>query len=70
MDIEQLPPNKPNFLLIVLMSVGVLLLLFVVAYFTVRWDGQHLTFRHHSAEPHSQVIMPREAGSLPGLLSA
>jgi hypothetical protein len=58
MDIEQLPPNKPNFLLVVLLSLAVLFVFFIVAYFTVRWDGQHLVFRHHSAEPHSGLVLP------------
>ena len=58
MDIEQLPPNKPNFLLILILFGVAILVIFVVAYFFVDFDGKHLTFRHHSAHPTSQLIVP------------
>jgi hypothetical protein len=32
--------------------------IFVVAYFFVDFDGKHLTFRHHSSHPTSQLIVP------------
>jgi hypothetical protein len=31
----------------------------VLAYFFVSFDGKHLTFRHHSAHPTSQLVMPQ-----------
>jgi hypothetical protein len=58
MEIEQLPPNKPNFLLILILFGVAILVIFVVAYFFVDFDGKHLTFRHHSAHPTSQFIVP------------
>jgi hypothetical protein len=58
MDIEQLPPNKPNFLLVVILSGVVLIAIFILAYFFVSFDGNHLTFRHHSAHPTSQLVLP------------
>jgi hypothetical protein len=58
MDINQYPPNKPNFGLVVALAGATLLLIFVVAYFFVRIEGNHLVFKHHSREPHSQLILP------------
>ena len=58
MELEQLPPNKPNFLLILILFGVSILVIFVVAYFFVDFDGKHLTFRHHSAHPTSQLIVP------------
>jgi hypothetical protein len=57
MDIEQLPPNKPNFGLIVALFCATLLILFVFAYFFVRIEGNHLVFKHHNSEPHSQLLI-------------
>ncbi len=58
MEIEQLPPHKPNFLLILILFVVAILVIFVVAYFFVDFDGKHLTFRHHTAHHTSQLIVP------------
>jgi hypothetical protein len=58
MEIEQLPPKKPNFLLIVVLSSVALVLLFILAYLFVDFDGRHLTFRHHQAHPTSQLVLP------------
>jgi hypothetical protein len=58
MEIEQHAPNKPNFLLVVLLSGAVLVLLFILAYFFIDFDGNHLTFRHHVAHPTSQLLLP------------
>jgi hypothetical protein len=57
MRLEQLPPNKPNFGLIVALFCATLLVLFVFAYFFVRIEGNHLVFKHHSGEPHSQLLI-------------
>jgi hypothetical protein len=66
MEIEQLPPKQPNFLLILVLASVTLLLLFVLAYLFVDFDGGHLTFHHH-AHPTSQLVLP--ANSTPGSLA-
>jgi hypothetical protein len=58
MEIEQVSPKKPNFLLILILFCVALLLLFVVAYFFIDFDGKHLTFRHHAAHPTSRLVLP------------
>ena len=58
MEIEQLPPKQPNFLLVVLLSGAVLVVLFILAYLFVDFNGHHLTFRHHQAHPTSQLVLP------------
>lgn len=61
MEIEQRPPNQPNFLLIVLLFGGALIVIFILAILFVRFDGKHLTFRHHGAHPTSQLVLPNTA---------
>jgi hypothetical protein len=55
MDIEQLPPNKPNFAMVLAVFCVTILVVFLVALLFVRVDGGHLTFRHHRAHPNSQL---------------
>jgi hypothetical protein len=55
MEIEQTRPNGPNFLLIVGLFCVTILVIFVLALLFVHFDGKHLTFRHHSAHPTSQL---------------
>jgi hypothetical protein len=62
MEIEQLPPKQPNFLLVVILFGVTLLVVFVLAYLFVSFDGKHLTFHHHHAHPTSQLILPTHAG--------
>jgi hypothetical protein len=57
-DIEQVRPNKPNFLLVVLLSGATLVVLFVIAYFVLHWSGSRLVPKHHSKEPTSQLVLP------------
>jgi hypothetical protein len=59
MELEQRPPNGPNFLLIVGLFCATILVIFVLAYFFVDFDGSHLTFKHHSQHPTSQLQRPR-----------
>jgi hypothetical protein len=61
MEIEQLPPKQPNFLLVVILFGVTLLVIFVLAWLFVSFDGKHLTFRHHRAHPTSQLILPIHA---------
>ncbi len=58
MEIEQLPPKKPNFLLVVALSAVALVVLFILAYLFVDFDGRHLTFRHHQRAPHLAARPP------------
>jgi hypothetical protein len=58
MELEQTRPNKPNFLLILVLFCVTILIIFVLAYFFVDFEGGHLTFRHHRAHPTSQLILP------------
>jgi hypothetical protein len=57
-DIEQISPKQPNFGLVVGLSCATLLIIFVLALFFVHFDGKHLTFRHHTAHPTSQLVFP------------
>jgi hypothetical protein len=58
MDIEQLPPNKPRFGLVVILFAVTILIVFVVAYFTLDWDGKRLVPHNYSKHPVSGVVMP------------
>jgi NADH:ubiquinone oxidoreductase subunit 6 (subunit J) len=58
MNIEQLPPNKPNFLLILYVFCGALVVIFVFALIFLHWDGKHLTFRHTHTQPTSYLSAP------------
>jgi hypothetical protein len=69
MEIEQHAPNGPNFLLVVLLACGTILVIFVLALFFVHFDGKHLTFRHHSAHPTSQLVLPAPVQTAPVTLA-
>ena len=58
MEIEQLNPKRPNFLLIVILFAATILVLFVLALLFLSFDGKHLVFRHHGAHPTSQLVLP------------
>jgi len=58
MEIEQLPPHQPNFLLVVILSGVALIVIFILAILFIGFDGKHLTFRHHRAHPTSQLVLP------------
>jgi hypothetical protein len=64
MEIEQLPPKQPNFLLIVVLSCITLLVLFVLAYLFIDFDGGRLTFPHHHAHPTAQLALPAPSSML------
>ncbi|HSY34323.1 MAG TPA: hypothetical protein VK814_01100 [Acidobacteriaceae bacterium] len=63
MEIEQRPPNQPNFLLVVILFGVALIVIFILAWLFIRFDGKHLTFRHHPAHPTSQLILPAPSTS-------
>jgi hypothetical protein len=57
-DFEETRPNEPNFLLVVGLFCATILIVFVVAYAFVDFEGGHLTFRHHRAHPTSELRLP------------
>ena len=58
MQIEQYPPNKPNFLLVVLLACAVLLIFFVLAYFFIDFEGGHIKIRRRHVNPNAWLILP------------
>jgi hypothetical protein len=58
MDIEQKYPNKPNFGLVVALACVTAVVIFGLALAFLEVDNGHLTFKHHSAHPTSQLVMP------------
>jgi len=58
LQIEQYPPNKPNFLLVVLLACAVLLVFFVLAYFFIDFEGGHIKIRRRHVNPNAWLIPP------------
>lgn len=58
MQIEQYPPNKPKFLLVVVLAGVTLLLILVLAYFFIDFEGGHIHFRYRHANPNAQLLAP------------
>jgi hypothetical protein len=60
MEIEQLPPKRPNFLLIVVLSSAFMLVVFGLALAFVHFDGRHLHFgdRHNRDQAHAILLPP------------
>ena len=64
--IEQQPPNKPSFLLVVLLSGAALIVIFIVAWTILRWGGgARFLNKSHRNVPTSQLIVPAIARPLP-----
>jgi hypothetical protein len=61
--LEQEPPEKPNFLLIVLLFGATIIAVFVVVYFVLHWEGTRLVPKHHTRNPTSQLVLPAPARS-------
>ncbi len=57
MKIEQLPPNQPSFLTVVLLFAAALIVILILAIFFLHLDAGRL-FRHHHKEPTSQLVLP------------
>jgi flagellar basal body-associated protein FliL len=68
MEIEQIKPKKPNFLLIVILFCVTILVVFVLAYFFVDYEGGHLRFRHHTQHPTSQLVLPAASDRVASLV--
>lgn len=64
MEIEQIDPKKPNFTLILILFCVSLLVIILLAYLFVDFDGKHLTFRHHRAHPTSQLLLPLHSNQI------
>ena len=63
MEIEQRPPEQPNFLLIVILFCVTIVVIFILAITFIHMHGGHLGFPHHHAHPTSQLILPAPANS-------
>jgi hypothetical protein len=58
MEIEQKPPNRPNFLLIVLMSGATILVILIAAYFLLHGEARHYLRPSPSQHPASELRAP------------
>ena len=61
MELEQKPPETVNFKLVVILFAVTILVIFVVAYLTLDWDGKRLVPHHHAQHPTSQLLQPHRA---------
>jgi hypothetical protein len=58
MEIEQVKPNKPNFLLIVGIFCASLIVIFILVLIFLNANRRHLGFRHHTANPNATLTLP------------
>jgi hypothetical protein len=58
LQIEQYPPNKPNFPLVVLLAGAALLILFILAYLFISFEDGHIHIRHRYATANAQLVAP------------
>jgi hypothetical protein len=59
MKLEQQPPNRPNFLAVLLMAAGAILVIFIIAWVVVRWGGgAKFLKKSETKAPTSQLVMP------------
>jgi hypothetical protein len=57
--LEQEPPNRPSFLIVVLLSAVTLIIIFIIAWTILRWaGGARFLNRSHRKVPTAQLIMP------------
>jgi hypothetical protein len=56
-QLEQLPPNQPSFLTVVLLFAGALIVIFILAIFFLHLDRGKL-FRRNRPHPTSQLVLP------------
>lgn len=55
--LEQEPPNRPKFLMVVLLAGATIIAVFLFAYFVLDWDGGGLLPKRHPRHPSSQVVL-------------
>ena len=58
MPLEQTYPNKPNFLKVVLLSAGAILLVFLIILACVGFDGKRLIPHSFTKTNTSQLVLP------------
>jgi hypothetical protein len=58
MEIEQVAPKKPNFLLVLILFGAALLVIFLLALIFLHFDKRHLGLRHKDAHPTSVLVLP------------
>jgi hypothetical protein len=58
MEIEQTLPKKPNFLLVLGLFCATILVVFALALIFLEVDGGHISLRHHTSHPTSQLVIP------------
>lgn len=56
--IEQRPPNRPSFLLVVLLSAGVIIIIAILAVLILHLGGANTTAHPFRKHPTSQLIQP------------
>jgi hypothetical protein len=61
MQLEQQPPNRPNFLMVVLCAGAAIIVIFIIAIFVLHLDGGRLTRQHYRKHPTSQLVLPPPA---------
>jgi len=59
MEIEQILPKKPNFLLILGLFCVTILVIFALALTFLDVEKGHLSLRHHDQHPTSRLVSPR-----------
>lgn len=65
-SLEQRPPNKPNFLLILFLFAGGILVIFILAYIFLEVGGSRILPKHHAKEPNSRLVLPANPPSYLG----
>jgi hypothetical protein len=68
MKLEQYPPNRPNFLVVVLLAAVALLILFIVAIFFLHIRGNRLLRHPYRQTPTSQIAPTPETRTLTALV--
>ena len=59
MQLEQEPPNKPNFLGILLLAAGAIIVIFIIAIFVLHLDGGRRTHERFRKHPTSELVLPK-----------
>ncbi len=58
MQLEQVKPNKPSFLMVVLLSAAAILVIFIAAFVIVGWRSHKKNQPPFSKHPVSQLVQP------------
>lgn len=56
--LEQQPPNKPSFLLVVLLSGAAIIVIFLIAYFVLDLGNSGMVPKRKPKHPTSQLVLP------------